>query len=481
MALKLGDKVFSTEDQLFFARISRDVNPMHMDPVAARRLITGRQVVHGIHVLLTALEHWRPGSAGSVASVSCNFNNPVSVGEKVVFSQQQGPADQWTLDATADGLLCARISLVMADPSLTPPPTGQQDCPPGTDPVLVLETWDQALDQPPEHHQGKRYALRLGPGDFRASFPHSYALLGAEGLASMVAYSYIVGMVCPGLHSVFSSLHVQVGAVPPDARLLSFDVHKYDVRFRLFDIRVGGVLQGEIKAFLRPPPQSQPSLKELSGRVLPAEFARTRSLVIGGSRGLGELTAKILAAGGGDVVVSFASGQADALAIVHEIEGSTLARAETVHLDLATAEFASAGIEWDSLDAIFFFATPRIFRKKAALFDGALFREFCEFYAARLYALCEFLESSQADHKVKIYVPSTVYIEERPKGMAEYAMAKAATELLALEINRNFKKSEVVCTRLPRLSTDQTSSILTLPTGSNVDVLLPVVRSILGR
>jgi hypothetical protein len=64
--------------------------------------------------------------------------------------------------------------------------------------------------------------------------------------------------------------------------------------------------------------------------------------------------------------------------------------------------------------------------------------------------------------------------------MTEYAMAKAAAEILVEDINRAFRKVTVVSVRLPRLRTDQTASILTLSTESNLQALLPVVRSVSG-
>jgi len=69
-----------------------------------------------------------------------------------------------------------------------------------------------------------------------------------------------------------------------------------------------------------------------------------------------------------------------------------------------------------------------------------------------------------------------VFIADRPKGLVEYAMAKAAAEILSSEINSRFRHVVVVFTRLPRLATDQTASITKMDVGSTVTTLLDVVR-----
>ena len=139
---------------------------------------------------------------------------------------------------------------------------------------------------------------------------------------------------------------------------------------------------------------------------------------------------------------------------------------------------AQMNIDCSSLDAVYFFATPKIFRKKAGMFEPPLFQEFFEFYVRRFYELCVYLEARAGTKQIKIYFPSSVYVSARPRGMSEYAMAKAAAEVLIEEINKSFNKLSVLSTRLPRLNTDQTSSIVKISTESNVEALLPIIRSL---
>ena len=479
-ARPIGERMFSEEDQQRFARLSHDFNPLHMDPVAARRLMTGRQVVHGIHIVLTGLEFWQSNTNQAPEFIRCTFNNPVSIGDRVVYAQCDDPGHKTsTVEAAVDGLVCATFTLVLpgalqaSKPPVAHLPVSDVD-------LHIPTTFLQALDEVPEFHQGKAYGLQPDATDLSAYFSNSHRLLGNERLAATLALSYIVGMVCPGLHSVFSALNMDLCEKTAGDGLLRFSLRKYDPRFRLFNICFSGPIDGDIKAFLRLPVQSQPSVSDLSSHVLAHEFKGTRTLVIGGSRGLGEITAKILAAGGGDTVITYAQGLEDARAIGDEIEAGGAARCQIVRLDLSCDGFDSLPIDWETLDAIYFFATPRIFRKKFNVFDPRLFREFSDFYIVNFYELCLFLEKTLTTGRVKVYFPSTVFVEARPKGMTEYAMAKSAAEVLIEEINRSFTKLSVLCTRLPRLSTDQTASIVKVLTESNVGTLLPLIRRLNG-
>ena len=110
----IGEKTFTSDDQRLFALVSADRNPMHMDPIAARRLLTGRQVVHGIHILITAIEYWKNDDDAFPVSIACDFSNPVSIGDKVVFTQNAQNDNEVTLEAKVNGNLCALVTIATA-------------------------------------------------------------------------------------------------------------------------------------------------------------------------------------------------------------------------------------------------------------------------------------------------------------------------------------------------------------------------------
>jgi hypothetical protein len=478
-ARKLGRRQFTADDQLRFAELSGDRNPIHVDPVVARRLLTGQLVVHGIHVLLTGLEFWTRVATSPCSGIDCTFNNAVCVDETVDYWIESEGEGSTTISARVEGLVCATMSLRHADPRPeSDRARNATNALPVADPVTLVRATDPRADSPASYI-GKSYRLDRNPKSPQSAFPGCAGRFGARFLHTALDASYIVGMICPGLHSVFSSCDLPVIGSDDTPESLQFRVLRHDPRFRLVDIAFGDGATGRVRAFQRPDAQVQPTVADARAFVRSSEFAGSHALVIGGSRGLGESTAKLLAAGGSDVTITFAQGADDAAAVCKAINselGDT--RCRSVQLDLRAVAFDKLPVEWGSLTSVFFFSTPRIFRKRSSLYEPALLSEFVEFYVASMHRLCIFLEEFPRSSPLRVFVPSTVYIEQRPQGMTEYAMAKAAAEVLASEINSRFKNVEVRCRRLPRLPTDQTAAIIPLASGSVLETLAPIVRSV---
>jgi hypothetical protein len=62
--------------------------------------------------------------------------------------------------------------------------------------------------------------------------------------------------------------------------------------------------------------------------------------------------------------------------------------------------------------------------------------------------------------------------------MTEYAMAKAAGEVLCADIQKFESPGRILVRRLPRLPTDQTASLVNITTAEPISVILPIVREI---
>lgn len=471
--IDLGTRSFSLAEQRAFGAVSHDRNPMHVDPVAARRLLTGRPVVHGIHTLLTALERWVPGPDAGLPQVECLFAQPINVDETVSFRQVEAAPGTTVIEARVGDTLCTRVELRSGGAASVSPalPAAAPD-----DGGATLIPLDAPLEAGADQHVGRTYLLPDWAAGIDAGFPNVAARFGAGFAGALAGLSYVVGMVCPGLHSVFSSLKFSADPAFRD-RPLRVHVMRHEPRFRLVRLAFDGPISGEVQAFERARPQPQPTAQDLAGQVDARRFSGLRAVVVGGSRGLGELTAKLLGVGGADVTLTFASGQADAQAVADSINAVARGRAEIRRCDLEADADLAALSRPRPPDAVYFFATPRIYRKGSAVFDREAFDQFADFYLARFAALCLSLEQAAGDGPVRVYLPSTVFIDERPKGLTAYAMVKAAAEVLAEDLNRSLRKVRIVHSRLPRLATDQTAGTRGLDVAANVDVLRAVLES----
>lgn len=129
---------------------------------------------------------------------------------------------------------------------------------------------------------------------------------------------------------------------------------------------------------------------------------------------------------------------------------------------------------------LYYFATPSISRRKSKLCARERFEEFNEFYIHGFLRLINAV-MQRAPDGMAVFYPSTVFVQDRPSDMTEYAMSKAAGEILCTDIAKYFKKLRMVVERLPRLPTDQTASLIPVARVSSLPVMLSIVRKMHER
>ena len=286
-------------------------------------------------------------------------------------------------------------------------------------------------------------------------------------------------MICPGLHSLFGGFAVELIDDLRHQDSLGFQVSAADERFRMVRMNIyGRGIGGSLQAFVRWPPIAQAPLHEIMTIVSPNEFAGSTALIIGGSRGLGALTAKILAAGGGKVIVTYATGQADAEALTEEITSQTAnGVCRAFHYNIhegAAAQLKSLGVD---ITHLYYFATGNIARQKQGPFVPSLFDEFIQMYVKGFYECCRYF-GEHGPGAITGFYPSSVFVESNPPDMTEYCMAKMAGEMLCANINRAGGRVHIIVSRLPRLLTDQTATVLPVETEDPLKVMLPMVRNV---
>jgi hypothetical protein len=280
-------------------------------------------------------------------------------------------------------------------------------------------------------------------------------------------------MACPGLHSMFSHFSLEATIGGSERRGIGWRTARTDPRVHWVVLAFqGSGWIGEVVALARMAPVGSPGMQILAGQVEPNEFAGVRALVVGGSRGLGAVTAKLIAAGGGKVIVTFATGMAEAQTLVDEIGPEAC---ESMYLDV-TRDLAIQSLSLASpVTHLYYFATPKIFRQSSEVFDRSVLDAFLAIYVDGFAALCRQLSRAGP---LAVLAPSTTALDARPKGITEYVMAKAALEVLCADLARKTKGLTISTPRIPRVLTDQTAVVPPTPAADAVEVMLPLLRAL---
>ena len=467
---------FRMADQRSFAKLSGDFNPIHLNPIVARRIGAGEPIVHGVHLLLRALDgHFRTAPAPRRMALSATFLSPALLNEpiSVTRSAENGAVrlaierGVTLVEASISGL--AQTNAVAAPAEGTQRHTGRRRT--RMPKVLTMSDIGSAcgvIDLP-------------ATAPLRRAFPRAAHALGSDVVAAIVAISKLVGMECPGRDSLLSALRFEL---TPHTRVkhLTWSVARADRRFGLIRMKICAPgVSGTVDAFLRPPLPAAPSVAAVGSRVDAGEFCGQRALVIGGSRGLGATAAMLLCSGGGTPLVTYATGRRDAEVLERDARAAGFAL-EIVRFDVLAdpvKRLADAAARFGATH-VYYFATPRIFVRRQDPFDAALFQRFADYYVSGFARVCTAVRL--VIPALGVFYPSTTAIEaDGGRELTEYAAAKAAGETLCRMLNASTPGLRILVRRLPRVATDQTATILPAPALDPVEALLPVIREMHRR
>ena len=409
---------------------------MHVDPVHARRLLFGEPVVHGVHLLLWALDAWsKEHGAPWLDQLTATFRKPLIVGHEVELELGD------RLVARSHDQIVLELAVRAGTPRDEWTLQDQR-----FEPASPRELgWQEIASAAGETSLIRSAAISA------SLFPSLVEQRTHVQLCELLAATRIVGMECPGLHSIFSRLDLRATQLPTER--ISYRVQRAVEKYASVQLLVTGpTLAGTLDTFVRP----RPAVIALApGRVPADRFAAQRALVIGGSRGLGEAFARVLAAGGAQVHLTYRNGADEAARVAREI-GATASRYDV--LDGALA------LPWVPTH-VYYFATPKIRIARDEPFSPDDLTALLGYYVLGLERVV------RAVGACKIYTPSTSFLDGTERGTAAYTIAKAAMEELGRRLPELYPVS-VSMPRLPRVATDQTASLIALPCADPVDVAI---------
>jgi hypothetical protein len=468
---------FGASDQENFARLSGDWNPMHMDVLAARRTQAGSRVVHGMHLFLWALDHLAcsGGRINLLTSAKIKFTAFVHLERPVVLAIAKSSSEGVRLQLMA-GETPALIANLKFGES-----TDIASIPMTSGPATKVAAGAVAFEPEFEAMGQQAGRIDLPAGATRLAetlFPTLCLAVGATAVCELALLSTLVGMVVPGLHSILSEVAVSLRGDGCGLPRCDFRVNRTDARFRRVELLTKGArISAALTAFARFPPPPAPTFEAASALVVPGEFRGRRSLIIGGSRGIGAATAKLIAAGGGTVALSYVEGRADAETVAQDINlGCGSSNCTIFRYDAEGKPEPQLAAIPSAVTHVYYFATPHIFGQGKVTYSAAKFLEFVKFYVDGFYNLVVALVNLQTPAGLALFYPSSIAVVERPRYMSEYSMAKAAGEMLCADLLRTIPGISMAVPRLPRIETDQTATVPPVAAASALEVMLPLLR-----
>ena len=261
----MQSRVFTKSDQDMFARLSGDYNPLHTDPVMARRLIYGKLVVHGVHLLLWGLNCLLENISECIVlrKLHVKFYKPVGLDERVKCQLIMISPDKVSMElrASEETVLTAEIEY-----KRDKIPYYSNKYEPKS---VLLENVECAVINGENISKAcgnielvlhKEMALKL--------FVYVAKFAPSVQVAEILSADRVFGMKCPGLHSVFSGIRMEFGKLEPGESLMQYKVTNYDGRFNLVTVEiVSPGSEGVITGFLRPMPSVQSSIEKVLEKV----------------------------------------------------------------------------------------------------------------------------------------------------------------------------------------------------------------------
>lgn len=436
--------VITLNESHIFSDLSGDYNPIHIDPIFARRGPFGTSLVHGIHILMLGLDEWASHMKVDFqfTALKAKFSDIVPTNAEVSYSFEE-KKNAILLNVMCNGkkVQKCRFSYELAS---------DKSSPVISDHKFKLEPAEAKSFEQLLEVSGKT-ELCLQGQNTQTLFPHLHKYANLQLLAILTASTKIVGMKCPGLNSIYTGLDLKFTPTEED-RFLSYKVSLSDDRFKVLNISIeNNNVSGVLNTLYRPAPKQQASFRNIKKLVAEPKFTRRTAFIVGGSRGIGEVLAKLYAAHGGQVILTYHHGAEEAEQICQEI-GSDKCFAFAYDVAQPPKERPHSLCENMSDIDIFLTASPKILNG----LPNERYDLYKSYYVDALETVLATTQSWwQEGLNIRVFNPSTTYIDENPDGFSDYVRAKEEGEQMLSKIMVTSENVTGKSYRLPRMKTDQ--------------------------
>jgi len=455
------NKTFKLEDGKLFSKLSGDYNPIHIDENYSKNSIYNNPIIHGCNLVFQSLIILDKELFDFIrfSRLKSEFFKPTYYNEKVTFIVNKKDFNI-VIDIYQSKILKSKVILenVFYDKKINE--------------LIDIKKFNNKFEVTTidnikvnenifiDLNSGTDYQKLKNINDFIQSY--------------LFAISRLVGMKIPGLNSILYNFEINLLNNILKSDKLNCKITNIDKRFSSVDLNLNNdSCDINLKAFYRPTNVKQLSYKEVTNYVenknFKNNFFRNKTvLILGGSKGLGNLLHKIiLSIGIKKIIVSYHKTKN-----VLE-ENKKFDNLEIINFDVENDKLNDELIR--DIDIIFYFVTP-IISGEENIFNSELFNKFNKYYVEKFYNLVTSVIN--VNNKCEFFFPSSEAINTKPKIWKEYYLSKINAENISDFLNKTLN-AKIKYVRFPKLLTDQTNTISfnnEVELTNNIDFLLDFIK-----
>ena len=456
----LAKKIFQLNDLKWFAEQSGDYNPIHINESLSRRYISGGIIVPGMYILLWSLNKIVEKYNKNLKYINAKFHH-FAILESNLELYYELDNNTCVLSVKSGLKSIATFSIIFSD-------------------SIII---NKSEKKKPPNSVIKNYSfkeLRGLSGNFKTYLSNDcmnkYSALKINKMENIIAilmsFSRLVGMKVPGLNSLFIGLEINLDNSYKN-KTIKWNISRHtNINSLIFIDVKGNGCKGHISTMYRPEPVNQMAIKEIYTKYKNKYFSKQVALIIGGSRGLGEHTAKLLGANGSEVIITYNKGIKDALRVKKEIENYN-SKVHCIKMNILEPSAALKKINLLKLNIthVYYFASPKIHESRQKVIDDDLLNSYNLVYVKSFEKIIEEMFSIFA-FDFKVFYPSSVFINHNSKLYKEYTKAKLYAEKTIKKLLIKYKKNFIYDVRLPRLRTDQNPNLSNEEQNLNIEIFV---------
>jgi FkbH-like protein len=424
----------SINEQKVFSFLSNDYNPIHLDFEYSKKSPYSKPVIYGILIVLKSLENLIIFTKKKFINIRVEFIKFINVDDNINIEYN----DNLIIIYKNINTICTKIKYTLIDDQSN----------------IEIQDYNNNLNIPLNDYKPcQNYTHKLNINSFYLEkyFKNIYKNFNLLQIYQIINLSAFVGMITPGLNSLFNSFEINFDDNNyEDIYILDFKLNYFDNTYKTCSYNFNGKnTKGNLQCVYRPENVKQIKLKDIL--IKNDQFKNEKVLVIGGSRGIGEVISKIFYAGGAEVMITYYNSYNDALAICEESDNNIKIVKYNVLLDFDKINDIIDNIEFTK---IFYMATPNMIENE--YFNINTFDIYYNYYCKGFNLLFEKINKKNLKY---IFYPSSEYLNIK-NNYKEYSLAKKMGEDIIKTLAYNNKNIKFDCIRLPRLLTDLTNSII---------------------